>query len=153
MIREVKEGDLQSLLELYLHLHEVSVPEMSEKLKTTWNKILNNEDYHLIVAEEDGKVVASCTLIVVPNLTRDVTSYALVENMVTHSDYRGRGLASACLEYADNVAKENGCYKMMLITGSSDPKTHAFYKRAGYFSEGKTAYYKLLKEVNWNHEL
>ena len=151
MIREADEKDLKGLLELYLHLHETSVPETDEKLKNTWNKILGNSDYHLIVAEEDGRIVSSCTCIVVPNLTRGGLPYALVENVVTHSDYRGRHLASACLEYARKIAEENECYKIMLITGSHDPKTHDFYRNAGYSSDGKTAYYRLLKEVNWKN--
>jgi len=151
MIREVKESDLESLLELYLHLHEVEVPENNEHLRNTWQKILDNKDYHLIVAEEDGIIVASCTLVIVPNLTRNVSSYALVENVVTHASYRNRGLATACLDYAQEIAESNDCYKMMLITGSNNPKTHEFYKKAGYFCEGKTAYFKTLKEVNWKH--
>lgn len=151
-IREAKEDDLQQLLELYLHLHEQSVPEESEHLATVWNKILNNEDYHLIVAQEDGRIVSTITCVIVPNLTRNVSAYALLENAVTHPEYRGRGLATACIAYAEKLAMENGCYKMMLITGSSNPKTHKVYKNAGFFSEGKTAYYKLLKEVNWSHQ-
>ena len=149
MIREADEKDLNGLLELYLHLHETSVPDTDDKLKNTWNKILGNIDYHIIVAEEDGRIVSSCTCIVVPNLTRGGLPYALVENVVTHADYRGRHLASACLEYAKEIAVKNDCYKMMLITGSHDPETHDFYKNAGYSSDGKTAYYCLLKEVNW----
>ena len=151
MIREADEKDLNGLLELYLHLHETSVPEIDEKLKNTWNKILGNSDYHLIVAEEEGRIVSSCTCIVVPNLTRGGLPYALVENVVTNIDYRGRHLASACLEYAGKIAEENECYKIMLITGSHDPKTHDFYRNAGYSSDGKTAYYRLLKEVNWKN--
>lgn len=149
MIREARENDLSSMLELYLHLHEVSIPEDSEHLRNVWGKIMLNDDYHLIVAEEDGRLVSSCTCIIVPNLTRGASPYALVENVVTHADYRGRGLASACLDFAKNIAEANGCYKMMLITGSSNPKTHDFYKHAGYCADGKTAYYRLLKEVNW----
>ena len=149
MIREAEEKDLKGLLELYLHLHETSVPETDEKLKNTWNRILGNSDYHLIVAEENGRIVSSCTCIVVPNLTRGGLPYALVENVVTHSDYRKRHLASACLEYARKIAEENECYKIMLITGTHDPKTHDFYRNAGYSSDGKTAYYCMLKEVNW----
>ena len=36
MIREADEKDLKGLLELYLHLHETSVPETDEKLKSMW---------------------------------------------------------------------------------------------------------------------
>ena len=125
---------------------------MTSHLINTWDKIIGNGDYHIIVAEEDGMIVSSCTVIIVPNLTRNASSYALVENVVTHEKYRGQGFANACLEYANKLAIEADCYKMMLITGSENPKTHEFYKNAGYFSEGKTAYYKLLKEVAWIHQ-
>ena len=149
MVREIRDDELQELLGLYLFLHEVEVPEVSEAILNTWKKITADENYHIIVKEVEGKIVASCTCIVVPNMTRGVTPYALVENVVTHGDYRGCGYASECLKRADEIAMAAGCYKLMLITGSSDEKTHAFYRRAGYSSEGKTAYYKLLKEVNW----
>ena len=86
------------------------------------------------------------------NLTRNASAYAVIENVVTLEDYRGHGFATKCLEYANRIAKENNCYKMMLITGSSKESTHEFYKKNGYFSDGKTAYYKLLKDVNWNKD-
>lgn len=149
MIREADRNDISGLLELYLYLHEVSVPELDDRMLSTWNRILDNEDYHIIVCEEDGMIVSSCTCIVVPNLTRNGSPYALVENVVTHEKYRGRGLASACLKKAEEIAVREGCYKIMLITGSDNPDTHAFYKKAGFSSEGKTAYYHRLKDVNW----
>ena len=149
MIREITENDLNSLLELYLHLHEVSIPTIDEHVVNTWRRILNDDNYHIIVVEEDGILVSSCTCIIVPNMTRGVTPYALIENVVTHADYRKRGYATQVLEYAGNIAEQEGCYKMMLMTGSSNPDTHAFYKKAGYKADGKTAYVRMLKEVNW----
>ncbi len=140
MVREVSFEDLDSLLELYLHLHEKSIPERDEHLEDTWNQILEDKKYHLIVNEVDGKIVASCACIIVPNLTRTVRPYALVENMVTHADHRGRGYATACLEYAKEIALGENCYKMMLMTGSKKPETLRFYENAGYSSEGKTAF-------------
>jgi len=149
MIREIEDKDLDGLMNLYLHLHEISVPKLEGHVLSTWKHILNDDNYHIIVAEEDGIIVSSCTCIIVPNLTRNASCYALVENVVTHSDYRGKGLATACLMHAKKIAKCRGCYKLMLITGSSNPNTHEFYRKAGYSSEGKTAYYCKLKEVNW----
>lgn len=149
MIREATAQDLNGLLHLYLHLHEIQVPEVDHVLLSTWDQILRNENYHLIVAEEDGIIVSSCTCLIVPNLTRQGTPYALVENVVTHEDYRGRGLASACMAYASELATEAGCYKIMLTTGSQDPNVHAFYQKHGYSNKGKTAYNKSLKEVTW----
>ena len=145
MIREADPNDLNGLLELYLHLHEKSVPQTDERLMNTWKKILDNDDYHLIVAEEDNIIVSSCTCIIVPNLTRDAMPYAVIENVVTHKDYRNRGLAHACLERARETAVNAGCYKMMLLTGSKRPETLAFYENAGYNSTDKTAFIQWLK--------
>lgn len=144
MIREACRSDLKNILELYLFLHEKKVPEETEHLKATWDKIINDENHHLIVCEMDGKIVSSCVCVIIPNLTRNVRPYAFVENVVTHEGYRGKGYASACLNYAKKIAEENNCYKMMLLTGSKEPKTLDFYKNAGYNSSDKTAFVQWL---------
>ena len=140
IIREVYENDLDEILELYLHLHEKSIPEDSEHLRKTWNNILNDENHHFIVCEVDGKIVASCVCVIIPNLTRNIRPYAFVENVVTHEKYRKKGYATACLNYAKQIAQENHCYKMMLLTGSKEESTLRFYRNAGYNSSDKTAF-------------
>lgn len=140
MIREARESDLQEILQLYLFLHETSVPKDSEQLRKTWDNILNDENHHLIICEVDGKIVASCVCVIIPNLTRNVRPYAFVENVVTHREYRGKGYATACLKYAKQIAEEAHCYKIMLLTGSKKESTLNFYRNAGYNSSDKTAF-------------
>lgn len=89
MVREIYENELNEILELYLHLHEDTVPEMSEHLRKTWNTIIQDENHHIIVNIIDGKIVSSCVCVVIPNLTRNVRPYAFIENVVTHREYRG----------------------------------------------------------------
>ena len=144
MIREAKESDLLPLLELYLHLHEQRVPEQNEHLTAVWQGILQDKNHHLIVCEENGKIVSSCVCVVILNLTRNVRPYALIENVVTHPDYRQRGLASACLNYAKQIAQRENCYKIMLLTGAKDEATLNFYRRAGFNSSDKTAFIQWL---------
>lgn len=144
MIREIKENELQELLELYTHLHELDVPEYSEHLEKTWNTICNDENQHIIVCEVDGKIVFSCVCVIIPNLTRNIRPYAFIENVATHADYRGNGYATACLNYAKVLAQKADCYKIMLLTGSKNDKTLNFYKKAGYNSEDKTAFIQWL---------
>ena len=140
MVREIKETGLQELLELYLHLHEESVPKMTEHLKDTWNTIMQDKNYHIIVKEADGRIVSSCVCVIIPNLTRNIRPYAFVENVVTHSDYRKKGYATECLNFAKEIAEKENCYKMMLLTGSKEESTLNFYKSAGYNSSDKTAF-------------
>ena len=144
MVREIKENELFDLLELYLNLHENSVPKMTEHLKSVWDTIINDNNHHIIVNEQDGKIVSSCVCVIIPNLTRNVRPYAFVENVVTHSDYRGKGYATDCLNYAKEIAKKAECYKMMLLTGSKENSTLNFYTKAGYNSTDKTAFIQWL---------
>ena len=140
MVREVRHEDLNELLELYLFLHEDSIPEMNDHLADVWNTIIEDSNHHLIVNEIGGKLVSSCVCVIIPNLTRNVRPYAFVENVVTHGDYRGKGYATECLDYAKKIAEKENCYKMMLLTGSKRPETLKFYENAGYNSSDKTAF-------------
>ncbi len=144
MIREATKNDLAALLELYLFLHEDSIPEQDEHLQNTWNQILEDKNHHLIVNEIDGKIVSSCVCVIIPNLTRNVRPYAFIENVVTHADYRKKGYAAECLAYAKSLAQKENCYKMMLLTGSKRPETLRFYEKAGYNSSDKTAFVQWL---------
>lgn len=144
MVREVYESELTELLELYLHLHEESVPENTEHLRQTWNTIIRDENHHIIVKIVNGKIVSSCVCVIIPNLTRNVRPYAFIENVVTHAEYRGKGYATECLNYAKEIAEKSDCYKMMLLTGSKDRKTLDFYEKAGYNSTDKTAFIQWL---------
>ena len=105
MIREAKQEDLLEVLNLYLYLHEETVPEQSEHLSVIWNQIIADKNHHLIVNIVDGKIVSSCVCVIIPNLTRNIHPYAFVENVVTHADYRGHGYATECLNYAKNMQK------------------------------------------------
>lgn len=144
MIREANKDDLNALLELYLCLHEDSIPNESEHLSNTWEQIINDPNHHLVVNEVDGRIVSSCVCVIIPNLTRNVRPYAFVENVVTHKDYRCRGLAQECLNFARDIAIKENCYKMMLLTGSKSPSTLHFYEKAGYNSSDKTAFIQWL---------
>lgn len=140
MVREIFENELNELLELYLHLHEDSVPAMSEHLRSTWKTIVQDKNHHIIVNVIDGKIVSSCVCVIIPNLTRNVRPYAFIENVVTHKDYRAKGYATECLDHAKEIAKAENCYKMMLLTGSKKDSTKNFYEHAGYNSTDKTAF-------------
>ncbi len=144
MVREVQENEFQQLLELYLHLHEKSIPEITEPMNQVWKTILQDENHHIIVKIVEDKIVSSCVCVVIPNLTRNGRPYALIENVVTHADYRGKGYATACLNYAKEIAQKENCYKIMLLTGSKEAKTLHFYQNAGYNSSDKTAFIQWL---------
>lgn len=144
MIREIRNEDFEGLMKLYTQLHDNPMPEHTEELLAKWNRILEDKDHHIIVAEEDGKIVSSCVCVIIPNLTHEQRPYALIENVITDEKYRGRGLASKCLDHAKQIAVQENCYKIMLLTGSKEESTLRFYRNAGYNSEDKTAFIQWL---------
>ncbi|MDE5864124.1 MAG: GNAT family N-acetyltransferase [Lachnospiraceae bacterium] len=91
MVREAKKEDLAEVLELYLYLHEKSIPEQSEHLISTWEQIVEDENHHLLVNIVNNKIVSSCVCVIIPNLTRNVRPYAYIENVDTNKEYRGKG--------------------------------------------------------------
>lgn len=144
MIREVQKNDLENLLKLYMQLHDNPFPAINERIMSVWESIINDENHHIIVAEEEGRLVSSCVCVIIPNLTRGQRPYAFIENVITDKEYRNRGFASACLNFAKEIAISKNCYKMMLLTGSKESSTLKFYEQAGYNKNDKTAFIQWL---------
>lgn len=143
-IREITDEDFDGLMRLYTQLHGNPIPKKTPEISMLWNDILNDANHHIIVAVEDGKIVSSCVCVIVPNLTHAQRPYALIENVVTDENYRKKGLATACLDYAKAISVKENCYKMMLLTGSKEEATLNFYRKAGYNSTDKTAFIQWL---------
>ena len=140
MIREITQNDFEGLLTLYTQLHENSMPDQTDEIMNLWNRIVNDKDHHIIVAEENGQIVSSCVCVIIPNLTHNQQPYAFIENVITDVNYRNKGLATQCLDFAKEIAVKENCYKLMLLTGSKKESTLNFYRKAGYNSEDKTAF-------------
>ncbi|MCL2884512.1 MAG: GNAT family N-acetyltransferase [Oscillospiraceae bacterium] len=147
LIREAVLDDVDVLCELYTK-HLTATPPEEAPDKAAWTALLGmliaDGDYHLLVGEADGRVVSSVTLIVIRNLTHNLRPYALIENVVTHADYRHKGYASALMGRAGEIAQNAGCYKIMLMTGSKQESTLQFYERCGFSRHEKTAFLKRL---------
>lgn len=140
MIREITPDDFDGLMTLYMQLHDNPFPEKTDSIMRLWQDILADKNHHIIVAEEGGVIASSCVCVIIPNLTHGQRPYALVENVVTDSRYRKKGLATACLNFARDIAMRENCYKIMLMTSSKEESTLRFYERAGYNKNDKTAF-------------
>lgn len=140
MIREIVKEDFSGLMELYTQLGDNPMPEKTPKIMELWNRILQDKNHHIIIFEKDGKIISSCVCVIIPNFTHTQRPYAFIENVVTDKDYRKKGFATACLNYAREIAVKESCYKLMLLTGSKKESTLNFYEQAGYNKKDKTAF-------------
>lgn len=140
-IKALVQGDLDALLSLYRHLHVDDAPlPASSQVHAVWDEYLANPRITCLGAFVGSELVASATLVVIPNLTRGCKPYGLIENVVTHEAHRMRGYGTAVLRAAQALAWDAGCYKVMLLTGRKDPQTLRFYLSAGFSSDGKQGF-------------
>ncbi|MCL1823952.1 MAG: GNAT family N-acetyltransferase [Oscillospiraceae bacterium] len=148
--REARKEDLNALLELYSHYNAEpeSADEINSHVISVWEEILTDKNHRVLFIEVDSgaglKPVSTCVLLLVPNLTHDTRPYAIVENVITHRDYRKKGYGKAVLDYAKEIAESHNCYKIMLATGRKDEATLRFYENAGYNRNDKTAFIQWL---------
>lgn len=140
-VRGACEADLNAVLDLYQQLSpQVPVADAAQA-PAIWRDLLARPGVTVFVADHDGRASATCTLVIVPNLTRGGRPYALVENVVTHGSLRGRGYGRAVLEAALSRAWEAGCYKAMLLSGRPDASgVPTFYERLGFRRGVKTGF-------------
>jgi GNAT superfamily N-acetyltransferase len=137
IIRDATDDDLVQVLDLYRHLHP-DEQLSAEKANAVWTDLLSSTFVTVVVAQVADHLVSSCTLAIVPNLSRGGRSYAVIENVVTHADYRRQGLGRRVLERAIELAWKADCYKVLLATGSKRESTLHFYEGVGFERGGKT---------------
>ncbi len=140
-IRLIQADELPELLALYAHLHRAddALPAEAE-VQAVWQELLASHRYRYYGGYVDHELVTSCTLTVIPNLTRGCRPYGVIENVVTHASHRNQGHGKAILAHALSHAWSVGCYKVMLLTGRKDEATCRFYESAGFDRHAKRAF-------------
>lgn len=145
-IRSAAPADLPGVLLLMRHLIPDDQEPDGATASAAWARMLAMPGMTVFLVELSGVAypVATCTLLVAPNLTRGGRSQGLIENVVTHADHRGKGLGRAVLNAAVVAAWQAGCYRVMLTTGdrSEDKREQVlrFYERAGFARGTKTTF-------------
>lgn len=135
--RLARPEDLPAMLALYADLSPEDVLPDAAAAAGIWEAMLAS-DAQVIVAEVGSRPVATCMLLIVPNLTRGGRAFAIIENVVTLAAFRGQGIARAMLHHARDTAWAAGCYKIMLATGRTDEAVLRFYEGTGFRRGTKT---------------
>jgi GNAT superfamily N-acetyltransferase len=145
-VRRIQDNECDKLLALYAFLILDDCIPAAENIQRAWQEIMNNKDrYAYFVVEDSDMLVASCNVAIIPNLTRGARSFAVIENVVTHPDYRRKGLGKMVMDAAVAYAKSFSCYKVMLNTNVKRTGAHAFYDSIGFVCTEKKAYTLNLK--------
>lgn len=141
-VRMIRENELDKLLSLYKYLHPNDKETPSEAISKAWQEIIENSNaFNYFVIEKDDIFVSTCTLTIIPNLTKGGRPYGLIENVVTHSSYRKKGFGRKVMEHALQFARSKNCYKIMLLSNVKRKDSHLFYESLGFNTTEKTGFY------------
>ncbi|MBQ2697562.1 MAG: GNAT family N-acetyltransferase [Clostridia bacterium] len=140
-IRRLTREDLPSLIALYAQLsdrhREMSLPRTEE----VWDTVLKDDPNIVYLGAVDrGRVVSTCYLVVIPTLVYGGRPFGLLENVVTDAAYRRQGLAAQLIREAAEIARERGCYKLVLQSGVQRTGAHRFYEQLGFDGDRKRAF-------------
>ncbi|MGF3024888.1 GNAT family N-acetyltransferase [Methylobacterium aquaticum] len=105
-----------------------------------WQDTLAHPGVTVFVSEASGRIAATCMLVTAPNLLREGRRHGFLENVVTHPAIRGRGHGRAVVQAALTHAWASGCHHVLMQSGRTDPKVHAFSQALGFVPGRRTAY-------------
>jgi GNAT superfamily N-acetyltransferase len=136
-IRRATEADLPRIVELLSQLsldddRDSPAEPLPESYRAAFRQIEADPRQQLLVAEAEGRVVATGTLGIVPNLSYRGRPWAFVEGLVVDSSARGKGYGEGLLRYAIEEARHAGCYKVSLTSNKRRTEAHRFYQKMGF---------------------
>jgi N-acetylglutamate synthase-like GNAT family acetyltransferase len=94
--------------------------------------IAADPNQRLLVAEQDGAVVGTMTLLLHANLSYQGRSIAQLESVVVDAAMRGRGIGEAMVEHAVAAARAAGAVRLQLTSNAGRKDAHRFYERLGF---------------------
>lgn len=143
IVRDAREEDLPRLLVLLQQLAEggaspeARVREATDQHRRTLDELLHGPYCQMLVVEASGRVVGTCVLYVMPNLTHGAARWGIVENVVVDEAERSRGYGELLMAEAVRKAREAGCYRVSLASNNRRTDAHRFYERIGFHASHK----------------
>jgi ribosomal protein S18 acetylase RimI-like enzyme len=93
----------------------------------------SDQNIQLVVADgEGGEVVGCLQLCILPGLSSQGASRALIEDVRVASHCRGRGVGEQLVQWAVAEARGKGCKLVELLTHNTRVDAQRFYKRLGF---------------------
>jgi len=86
----------------------------------------------LVVAEQGGAVVGCLQLCILPGLSSQGASRALIEDVRVATHCRSRGIGEQLVQWAVAQARSRECKLVELLTHNTRVDAQRFYKRLGF---------------------
>lgn len=90
-------------------------------------------NHQIIVIENNlndlNDIIGSSTIFIETKLIHNFGKVAHIEDVIVHTEFRGKGLGKLLLDKCIEIAKQNKCYKIILDCSDNNCK---FYENCGF---------------------
>jgi GNAT superfamily N-acetyltransferase len=136
-IRSATRDDLPAIIAMLANDHlgskrECYADPLPDVYYAAFNAIDGDPNNEVVVAEQDGKIIGTLQLTLIPNLTYQGGVRALIEGVRVDSTMRSAGIGRILFEWAIEQAKEKGCHMVQLTADKTRPDAHRFYESLGF---------------------
>ncbi len=137
LIRQALESDLEAVLSMYAQpLMDDGEVLTGEQAIEVFKKMQRYPDYKLYVAQFDSIIVGTFTLLIMDNLGYKGTPSGVIEDVVVHPQWQGKGIGTEMMHFAFEICRDSGCYKVVLSSYIKRKNAHRFYESLGFEHHG-----------------
>jgi len=129
IIRELKKEDLWNGFLTTLDSLRQTSDINKDKAEKIFENISSNPNHIVAIAELDGKIVASTTLLIELKFIHAGGLVGHIEDVVVDKNFQGQKIGVKIIKYLLEIAKNRGCYKTIL---DCTDEVKPFYEKLGF---------------------
>lgn len=118
----------KGFLETLSNLSDVGAPNQ-RKFEAIWRELFFNPCYRVFVAEANGQIVGTITLLIEQKFIHAGGKVGHIEDVAVRKGWERKGIGRALVKRAVEEARKRGCYKVIL---NSSEENIPFYKKCGF---------------------
>ena len=128
IIRELQEEDFQKgFLDTLDTLRKTSIKK--DKVLEIFKQIKSNPNHIIIVAEINGIIVGSTTILIEQKFIHEGGIVGHIEDVVVKKEFQGKKIGEKIIKYVLELAKKHDCYKTIL---DCSDEVKPFYEKIGF---------------------
>jgi GNAT superfamily N-acetyltransferase len=134
-IRRATEDDLPAIVAMLADDQLGSTRETPDDLTpylAALARINGDPHQHLMVADRDGRAVATLQLTLIPGISRRGSTRTIIEGVRVHAEERGSGLGTELIRWAIDKSRDLGANLVQLTSDATRTDARRFYERLGF---------------------
>jgi GNAT superfamily N-acetyltransferase len=138
-IRRAIKTDTQAITMLYQELIPGTAVSVSADIV---DQIAQNDTSFLLVCEEQDEIIATALLCLCQDVMYNNQPFAIVENMIVHSQYQREGIGKSIMDYIEDFCTQKNCSRIILLADNENRSARDFYTAMGYDPDAKIGFIK-----------